>query len=203
MHPAALIHSYGYVAIVIGTFFEGEVMMLAAGMLAAAGMLSLGGVIVTGMAGTFASDVTCFLLGRFAGHRLGRWFPALFRQLSRAFDLMADYDQVLLVFYQFVPGLCTVTPMAYGMTRISARRFLMLDLVGNTLWTVTFASAGFFAGRAAVRLARTANHWVWIAALAALGGYTLFRFCRQLRQAQHNNPWSASLDRALPQTGTP
>jgi membrane protein DedA with SNARE-associated domain len=53
------IRDYGYVAIVVGTFFEGELIMLAAGMAASAGLLSLPWAIAAGIAGIFFSDTVC------------------------------------------------------------------------------------------------------------------------------------------------
>jgi membrane protein DedA with SNARE-associated domain len=154
MHPTELLRDYGYFAITVGTFFEGELIMLAAGIAAAAGVLSVTGVVAAGMAGIFASDSVCFLLGRYCGAQLGKWFPGLFARLGRVFQLMERYDHRLIVGYQFFPGLCTITPMAFGMTRIGAARFLALDAIGNAGWTLTFTFGGYFCGEAALRAAK-------------------------------------------------
>jgi len=190
MHPTELLRDYGYFAIMVGTFFEGELIMLAAGIAAAAGVLSVTGVIGAGMAGILASDSVCFFLGRFFGPRLGRWFPGLFARLGRVFQLMERYDQKLIVGYQFFPGLCTITPMAYGMTRISARRFLALDAIGNAGWTLTFTFGGYFCGEAALRAARQFDRLTLaMAGVIVLGAIWLL--CRRWRPKQ-NNRWSAS-----------
>src|SRR5471032_1206343 len=119
MTASALVHEYGYCAVVVGTFFEGEMVMLAAGVAACAGLLSLPGVILAGMAGIFASDTFCFLLGRLAGERLKGWFPRLHARLGGIFRLIERHDEKLIVYFQFFPGLCTVTPVAFGMSQIS------------------------------------------------------------------------------------
>lgn len=148
MNVPALIHGYGYVAIVVGTFFEGEGVMLAAGVAASAGLLSLPLVIAASMGGIFASDMFCFFLGRLAGHRLARWFPRLHARLGPVFGLVERHSEKLIVFYQFFPGLCAVTPVAFGMSGISALRFMTFDLLGNALWTIVFAIGGFYAASA-------------------------------------------------------
>lgn len=171
MNAAEVIHHYGYGAIAVGTFFEGEFIMLAAGIAACAGVLSLPLVIAAGMGGTFASDTVCFLLGRLAGERLQRWFPGLHLRLGRIFRLMERHDEKLLLGYQFVPGLCTVTPIAYGMSRISVLRFLALDLVGNACWTLAFAVGGYAFGEAFARVVRNAPPWApLLVGLILVGG---------------------------------
>ena len=82
------LHAGAYVAIAVGTFFEGEMIMLAAGVAAGTGLLSLPLIITAGMAGIFASDTLCFLIGRFAGRWLARWFPRAHARLD-ARDLLA------------------------------------------------------------------------------------------------------------------
>src|ERR1700683_5508118 len=75
MSADELIQHYGNFAIAVGTFCEGETVMLAAGALAGAGLLTLPLAIAYSMAGIFARDTLCFFAGRLAGNRLIRWFP--------------------------------------------------------------------------------------------------------------------------------
>jgi membrane protein DedA with SNARE-associated domain len=148
MSADELIQHYGNFAIAVGTFCEGETVMLAAGALAGAGLLTLPLAIASSMAGIFASDTVCFFAGRLAGNRLIRWFPRLHGRLAAVFRLIERHDQKLILGYHFIPGFCTVTPMAFGMTRISASRFLALDLPGNAAWTLAFVSMGYLFGEA-------------------------------------------------------
>jgi membrane protein DedA with SNARE-associated domain len=190
MPPSELLRDYGYLAIMVGTFFEGELIMLAAGIAAAAGVLSVPGVIGAGMAGVFASDSVCFFLGRFCGTQLGRWFPGLFARLERVFQLMERYDHKLIIGYQFFPGLCTITPMAFGMTRISAGRFLALDAVGNAGWTLAFTFGGYFCGEAVLRFAKGFDRLTLIATGVIVLGAAWYAY-RHWRP-KLNTRWSAS-----------
>lgn len=142
-----LVSGLGYVAIVVGTFFEGEVVMLAAGAAASAGLLSLPLVVAAGMTGVFASDTLCFAIGRLLRSRVERWFPKTHAKLGGVFRLIERHGAKLIIFFQFFPGLCTVTPVAFGLTRISWTKFMGLDFLGNALWTLVFTFAGFGFGR--------------------------------------------------------
>jgi membrane protein DedA with SNARE-associated domain len=180
MNSVELVRDYGYYAIVVGTFFEGELIMLAAGVAACAGVLSLPLVILSGMAGIFASDTFCFLLGRLAGARFKRWFPGLHARLGPVFRMIERYEDQLIVYYQFFPGLCTVTPIAFGMTHISVARFMTLDLIGNAFWTLVFSVGGYAFGTAFVRFVQDAHRWEPLAigalVLVALFFWGLRRF---------------------------
>jgi membrane protein DedA with SNARE-associated domain len=172
MTAPELIHHYGYAAIAVGTCFEGEIVVLAAGVALSAGWLSWPGTIAAGMAGIFISDTFCFLLGRLAGDRLVRWFPKLHARLDGAFRLIERHQEKLIVCFQFFPGMCTVTPVAFGMSRVSVGRFMAFDLVGNALWSVSFCTAGYLGGSAI--LASFASLPTWIpCAIWALGAGTI------------------------------
>ena len=60
----SLLTTYGYPAIILGTFLEGETLMILAGVAAHLGYLSLDWVIVCGFCGTFFGDQLYFFLGR-------------------------------------------------------------------------------------------------------------------------------------------
>jgi len=179
MIAADFVRDYGYFAVAVGTFFEGELIMLAAGVAASTGILSLPIVILAGMAGIFASDTFCFLLGRLAGERIKRWFPKLHARLDGVFRLIEDHQDKLIVYFQFFPGLCTVTPVAFGMTRISISRFMALDLVGNASWTLVFSFGGYAFGAAFEQVARDARVWEGVVlGLAVIAGLMVWRVGR-------------------------
>jgi membrane protein DedA with SNARE-associated domain len=181
LNPGELVHDYGYYAVVIGTFFEGELIMLAAGMAACAGFLSLPGVIAAGMLGIFASDTFCFLLGRLAGQRIQVWFPRLFARMDVVFSLMERHEERMLVCFQFFPGLCTVTPVAFGMSRISIARFMALDLAGNASWTLFFSLTGYLGSAAVVQAVRSGGFGeLVVCSLAGLAAFSIWRIYRAL-----------------------
>ncbi len=176
------ISSGGYALIVVGTFFEGELVMLAAGMAASAGLLSLPYAILAGMIGIFGSDTVCFLIGRLAGSRLSRWLPGLYARAGGIFKLVEQHDEKLLIFFQFFPGLCTIVPVAFGMTKISIGRFMALDFIGNATWTLAFSLGGYLFGSAVGHLISQMHPWliassyVVVFALFGLGVWRLRAF---------------------------
>ena len=169
MDAASLIDRYGYLALVVGTYFEGEVVLVFGGYAARAGHLALPWVLCFGALGVFCSDWTCFLLGRWCSRMLLQWFPGLRQKLVHPLSLLERHRNWFIIAFQFIPGTSTVTPIAIGMSRISAWQFLVLDLTGIAIWTMLFAGLGYLFG-AALGLVVTDLHRydAWLIALFVL-----------------------------------
>lgn len=202
MNPAALLHTYGYAAIAAGTFCEGEFTMIAGGALAAAGLLHFSGAIAAGLGGVAASDLAYFMVGRYLGHRAGRFLPQLFAQLHRAFALMEDYQDKLAIYFQFFSCQSAITPAAFGMTRIPVLRFVGLDLIGAALWSVLFGLGGWGLGFVALRALHSLPLWLAAAAGAGVVAASLLRLIRAVRRPARNPLWSAPAAAPLSGTGT-
>jgi len=148
----SLIASYGYVAIFVGTFLEGETILVLGGFAARRGWLTLPGVIAAAFAGSVTSDQLFFYLGRRHGERLlarrPRWQPAL----ARVRRLLDRYDTLVILSFRFLYGLRNVTPFALGMSHVSTARFCVLNLIGAALWAVVIALIGWVIGEAAEQM---------------------------------------------------
>jgi membrane protein DedA with SNARE-associated domain len=147
--PEHLIQQYGYAALVMGTFVEGEVVLLLGGMAACLHLLALPGVILAGLAGTVAADQVYFTLGRKGGGailaRRPRWEAGAARVLAH----LERNPALLIVGYRYLYGLRTATLLCLGMSRVPLRTFVPLNVLGGLFWAAAVAGAGFLFGRAA------------------------------------------------------
>jgi membrane protein DedA with SNARE-associated domain len=137
---------YGYLAVLIGTFVEGETILVMAGFAAHQGYLSLPLVILAAFGGSLAGDQLAFFVGRRYATRLLSRFPRLAPGVRRADRLLARYGTPLLLGFRFVYGIRNVTPLAAGSSRIASFRFLALNVVGAAAWAVCIAYAGYAFG---------------------------------------------------------
>ena len=138
-----LVRNYGWLAVAVGTFFEGEWVMLAAGAGMRAGWLSPSALVEAGVGGALAGDLVRYWGGRFAGRALVRRWPAL-RPRLRPIERIIEHQSVLLiVHYQFIPRLCAGAPLGYGMSRMSAFRFFAVACAKIALFTAAFAGVGY------------------------------------------------------------
>ena len=144
----ALIASYGYLAVFIGTLLEGETVLIAAGFAAHRGLLDWPLVVTLAIAGGTLGDLLAFLLGRWKGEALLARFPALAQRRGRIHDLLERYDVWFILTVRFMYGLRIAGPVILGTSRIPFRRFAILNLIGAVIWATLIAGAGYLFGSA-------------------------------------------------------
>ena len=143
-----LIADYGYLAILVGTFFEGETIVILAGVAANMGLLEIQWVIAAAVAGSFSGDQFYYYLGR-------HWGPKIIaRRLSwqegaqKVYRLLHRHQYFLILTFRFYYGLRNVTPFAVGSAGVPRARFFFLNLIGAIVWAITFGYAGYLFGEA-------------------------------------------------------
>ncbi|MFH1982196.1 MAG: DedA family protein [Pseudomonadota bacterium] len=171
MSIEAFISAYGYPAVLLGTFLEGETTLVMAGFLAHRGYLSLPVVLATAFVGTFIGDQLFFHIGRYKGTAILEKRPHWKVRTQRAFALLHQHQVKLILGFRFLYGLRSVTPFVIGASRISPWRYLCFSLIGGAFWTVTVGSAGYLLGNAIEVLLDEIKHYEkWIlAGMAAVG----------------------------------
>ncbi|MGA8050565.1 MAG: DedA family protein [Burkholderiales bacterium] len=147
MDPAHLLQAWGYPAVLVGTFLEGETVLLLAGFAAHAGYLELPWVIAAAFTGSTLGEQFYFLLGRRYGERLLARFPRLQRRAGRVRELLARHQTGAILSMRFLYGLRTVGPMAIGASGVPWLRFSAIDSVAALAWAGAIASAGYVFGR--------------------------------------------------------
>lgn len=145
------IAEYGYLAIALGTFLEGEVTIVLGILAAQSKLLSPPGVFFAAMAGTIAADQFFFHLGRRRGYRLLARHRHMRRAAAHVRVISRRYQTGLILGFRFLYGLRTVTPLVLGMSRISPVRFAVLDVIGTALWAGAVALLGLAFGALARR----------------------------------------------------
>jgi membrane protein DedA with SNARE-associated domain len=133
----------------LGTFLEGEAILIMAGFLAFQGYLQLGGVIVTAFAGSFLGDQFFFYIGRLKGKALLRRFHFIARRFREALRLIEKYGAFVAFISRFTYGLRIVLPIILGITSLPARTFLAINLGSALVWAVLFSLAGYLFGKSA------------------------------------------------------
>lgn len=148
MSPESLLQQFGYFAVFIGTFLEGEAILIAAGFFAAHGHLKLAAVGVVAFAGAFLGHVFWFWLGRVHGVRLLDRFPRMKRHFGKGIRVFERYGASAIIITQWLYGLRITCAVIIGMSKISIPKFLAYEAVSCALWTAVITLAGFYFGRA-------------------------------------------------------
>lgn len=186
-----LIQHYGYVAVFVGTFVEGESIALLGGFLAHGGYLNLTLVIIVSFVGSFCGDQTAFWLGRIYGSRWRPNSPVLRRRLAHADELLQRYQVPVLLGFRFVYGIRNATPFVAGsLTNISAVRFVLLNAAGAAIWATVIPLAGYYFGQTAESLLGTRKIYEGrILAILIVGGLVIWlvRYLLARRQAARSS----------------
>ncbi|MDH3672744.1 MAG: DedA family protein [Gammaproteobacteria bacterium] len=147
-----LVDTYGYVVVLIGTFLEGETILVLGGLAARLGYLKLQWVIVAAFAGSMAGDQLYFYLGRRHGKTLLARHPAWEGRVAKIHNLMERFETPLLLGFRFLYGFRSLTPLVIGMSRIKLWKFFILNMLGAAIWATCVASLGYALGHSADRL---------------------------------------------------
>lgn len=144
----SLIETYGYWAILLGTFLEGEAILVLGGFAAQLGYLSLAGVMLSAFVGSFLGDQLYFYIGRRYGPRLIATRLSWQANADRVYAILMRRQTFLILTFRFYYGLRNVTPFVIGASQISRRRFFVLNFIGAAIWAVTVAAGGYYFGHA-------------------------------------------------------
>ena len=143
-----LVAQYGYAMVFLGSLLEGETVLLLAGATAQRGYLSYPLVCATAFLGGALGDQVLFAIGRRYGARLLRRYPRFEARAERTQALIRRHQNALVIGVRFMYGLRLIGPVAIGMSAVSARRFLALNLLGAAIWALLVVGIGYVFGHA-------------------------------------------------------
>jgi membrane protein DedA with SNARE-associated domain len=143
-----ILAQYGLIAVFLGTFFEGEIVVIAGGLLARLEFLPLSAVFITAFVATFFGDQFFFFLGRkkgtaFLEKRGRRHWKA---RAEKVHDLIHEHHYKILFGYRFLYGLRIPTLFALGTSELSTKKFVWINLANSLIWSTLFVLGGYFFG---------------------------------------------------------
>lgn len=136
----------GYIVLLLGSFVEGESVVLTAGFFSFKGYLSLPLIILISFSGSLFADQLLFFLGRIYGPGILERKPALRDKAHKAFALLHRYHIWFILGFRFIYGIRTVSPFVIGASGISVKRFAILNVIAAAIWAVLSCCAGYLLG---------------------------------------------------------
>lgn len=158
MNPEALLHKFGYLAVAVGTFLEGETILVMAGFFAERGYLEIFLVMLFAFLGAYTGHVFWFWLGRTQGVKLLDRFPKMRKHFGKGIRLFERYGAPAIFITQWLYGLRVTCAVIIGISRISTLKFLVYEAITCVVWSIIITGAGFYFGRAVERLLGRAAH---------------------------------------------
>ena len=171
MDIPGLVDQYGYWAVLVGAFLEGETILALAGLAAYRGYLDFYTVVVIAMIAGFAGDQFYFFLGRYKGARILARFPNVEERAHKFDALLARWHAPLIVAIRFMYGFRILGPVMLGMGRVPAWKFVVYNFIGAAIWAPLIAGIGYLFGSALEAVLQDLKHYeLWaFAGLVAIG----------------------------------
>ncbi len=176
-----LIH-WGYPLLFFFSLIEGLNIMFIGGFLAAQGYFNLFMVIFVLFLGDFGGDLGWYSLGRFGGRKIvlayGRYFGITKARLEKAERFIHRHGGKALLIVKFTTGLCLITLITSGITKMKFSRFFYYDLIGSIGWSVMTVMLGYFFGASFAVLKKYFENVSLILTILLIAGLTVLYLIR-------------------------
>lgn len=146
------LEQYGYWAVFMWTFIEGESVFIAAAVMAGAHLMQPWKVIVMAAAGAFAGHLVFFALGRWRGIRIIESVPFLSRHYPKANVILDKYAHWSIFIFQYLYGTRIVAALLFGSSSIGFWRFFFLQVINCLSWALIIYSVGHLLGAAGLAI---------------------------------------------------
>ena len=172
---------WGYFGIALGTFVEGEAVLLAAGAFTHLGRLSLPFVVLAATLGSLLWGQTWFFVGRRFGRGVIERRPTWRAHAHVLERWIARYGSWLVLGFRFIAGAAIVLPLLVGASGFPRGRFFVLDGLGALIWASVFAGLGLGIGAGLQGALGRAIGLPEIAGIALGGAFLLLLVTRLVR----------------------
>jgi len=153
------IATYGFWAILIGTFLEGEMILVMGGFAAYQGYLGFPLVVLAAFLGSYSGDQLFFFLGRRHSDRILKLRPSWEKRMDVVNRWLEKIGTPVILLFRFTYGFRTITPFILGMSTVRSRTFILLNGLGAMAWALLIAAGGYFFGYALERVLGDIRHY--------------------------------------------
>jgi membrane-associated protein len=135
--------------LLIGFFLPGDTLLFGAGLAASQGKFSIFWLIFWTALAAIIGDNVGYSIGRRAGPRIFKKKDGiLFRQeyLQKSEEFYEAHGGKTIILARFTPIVRTFAPVVAGAGKMSRQKFLIYNVVGGLLWTVSLTVLGYTVG---------------------------------------------------------
>lgn len=135
--------------LLIGFFLPGDTLLFTAGFFAAQGKLPLAGVMLVIFLGAILGDNVGYMIGKKTGPKLFTKKDGLiFRQayVQRAEAFYEKHGGKTIIIARYVPIVRTFAPLVAGVANMKRGKFILYNLIGAIIWTVSVVLLGYWLG---------------------------------------------------------
>lgn len=189
---------FGEASFFAGFVFPGETAVVLGGVLASFHHVSLVGILVLVPICAVAGDSVGYEIGRRFGPAMLRRLPSKVREAAeRAQGLVQKRGGPAVFVGRFTALFRAVIPGVAGMSNMKYRTFLAWNAAGGLCWGVTFALAGYLAGKSyerVISLASGASTAIIVLVVVAVVALLVWRKVRERRRTPTVGATSESVE---------
>lgn len=175
---------------VITPYLPGDSLLFVAGVCAASGLLDIWWLLAAFILGAIVGDTANYWIGSYCGSnlfktRLCRIFKdEHFERTKHFFD---RYGGKTIFLARFLPMVRTFAPFLAGIGCMHYRRFVVYNITGAIVWSVSIVILGFYAGTIPV-VKTNLNVLVYFVVLLTLGTviFIVYKLIKTLRRPSGN-----------------
>ena len=181
-----LISRYGYVAIFILTFFEGESVLIAAGFLAFHGYLDAIIVVLVSTAASYIGHSTFFLIALHRREAFLRFIQRFVKvNLLRLESLVAKYGTASIFISQWMYGFRLLSAAVLGLSRMGTKKYFTFQFISCSIWATICTSGGYFFGATLKNLLGDVKKYNIYIAIGVMAAGFIIWFIRDVRKKRY------------------
>jgi len=138
-----MVADYGYLAVFVGTFLEGELVLLTAAVAASRGLLSPPLVVACAALGAWTGHLVFFQVGRLKGRDWLFSHRRLGAHARKADRVLVRYGWTGVFILQYLYGARIAGALVFGLSSFPLRRFLGLQVVNCFIWAALVTAVGY------------------------------------------------------------
>ena len=168
------IEHFSYGILFLWSFLEGEIGLTLAGYMIEQGKFDFSKVFLITVTGAFISDTILFLSGRFFKSKTERLLKNYDKKLQRVENWFRRVGSWIVVFERFIYGTHIPALLILGVSGFKFWKFLLLEIIGVVLWSVTFTALGYYFGQTVIDILTFVQRHLTIALLAIFFFYVVY-----------------------------
>jgi membrane protein DedA with SNARE-associated domain len=138
-----LLPKYGYLAVLIAAFWEGEAVLIAAGTLCGAGYLDWRLTILAAAIGGSAGDQIYFYAAHQRAARLVQKSKRLRKWYPRVKEFVLRHGTIAVLLSRFAAGLRITIPLVCATVAMPPRKYSLLNLLSALCWASVWVAISY------------------------------------------------------------
>lgn len=171
-----LLKKYGYVILFVWSILEGEMGLIMGGLLCHSGDINLFLAIFVAGLGGFVGDQIYFYAGRYNKEYIHKKFAHHSRKFALATLMLRKYGMGIIFIQRYMYGMRTILPIAIGLTRYSAKKFAVINLISAWCWaTLTIIPVWYFGKEIIDLFHKLLSNWYYVLPVVFLAIFVIYR----------------------------